>query len=62
MIEVAKYDTPSDSWTLVDGNIYDGAKAVGFQARLQDMFFADCGKDASTAFKTRGKELPDLHP
>lgn len=52
-IEVAKHNTASDCWTIVDNKVYNVTDLIPIHSGGPDQIIAYCGKDATTAFNTK---------
>lgn len=55
MEELAKHNSPSDCWLLIDGKVYDVTNYIDSHpgGRIMVNF---CGQDATQAFNTKGQK------
>ena len=52
--EIAKHNTSSDCWLLIDGNVYNVGKFLGSHPGGTSTILPYCGKEATNAFDTLG--------
>lgn len=62
MDDVAKHATAADCWVVVSGKAYNVTNMIAAHPGGADAIIANCGKDATVAFTTRGKEPARPHP
>lgn len=58
--EVAKHNSSSDCWSIVNGKVYNVTSLISGHTGGSEAIIAGCGKDATQAFNTRGTNGP--HP
>lgn len=52
--EVKKHNNPKDCWLVIAGNVYDVTSYPNLHPGGADLILKYCGKDATTAFQTKG--------
>lgn len=52
--DVAKHTTESDCWIIIDGSVFNVTKYLSLHPGGAFRILPYCGKDASTAFATKG--------
>lgn len=60
LAEIAKHNSASDCWSIVNGKVYNVTALISGHTGGSAAIIAGCGKDASQAFNTRGTNGP--HP
>ena len=59
--EVAKHNTGSDCWLIIDGKVYSVADYIPVHSAGPEKIIASCGNDATEGFKTKGVNPPQDH-
>jgi hypothetical protein len=59
--EIAKHDTASDCWIVIDGSVYDVTSQLLSHPGGADTITPYCGSDASQAWATKDKVDPKPH-
>ena len=52
--ELAKHNTPSDCWLIVNGKVYNVGSYLNMHPGGPEAITPYCGKDATVAFNTKG--------
>ena len=52
--EVAKHNSPSDCWIIIEGKVYDVTTFINSHPGGRDTLIASCGSDATGGFLTKG--------
>ncbi len=52
--DVAAHSTQDSCWLVIDGNIYDVTTYISIHPGGPNRIISYCGKDATTAFETKG--------
>ncbi|MEK9176673.1 MAG: cytochrome b5-like heme/steroid binding domain-containing protein [Patescibacteria group bacterium] len=58
MTEVAKHDSASSCWTVIDGNVYDLTKWIPKHPGGPGAILGICGKDATKPFRNQHGTAP----
>jgi cytochrome b involved in lipid metabolism len=58
--EIAKHNLKNDCWVIVENKVYNVSDFIDLHPAGPDKIIPFCGKDATTAFETRGGKGP--HP
>lgn len=56
--EVAKHNSITDCWLIIQNKVYDVSSYVNFHPGLAETIIPYCGKEASKAFETKNKNKP----
>lgn len=61
--DVSKHNSASDCWLIIAGKVYDVSKYLDYNLHPGDSsaIAPYCGKDASNAFDTKGRNRPQPH-
>jgi hypothetical protein len=52
--EVAKHDSSSDCWLIIENKVYDVSEYLGTHPGGSDIIIQYCGTEATDAFETKG--------
>ncbi len=55
LTELAKHNSPTDCWQLINGQVYDLTAYVSSGAHPNNLINNGCGQDASSMFASIGK-------
>jgi cytochrome b involved in lipid metabolism len=58
--QVSLHNSENDCWVIVEGKVYNVTTLIPTHSGGSDKIIPNCGKDATTAFTTRGGKGP--HP
>lgn len=63
LVDVAKHNSTSDCWLVINKKVYDVSKYLGLDIHPagSGAIIPYCGKDATVAFETRNKPTPQPH-
>lgn len=58
LVEVARHGTPSDCWMAINGVVYDLTAYLPQHPSNPDLIVPWCGKEATSAYRTKTKGRP----
>jgi cytochrome b involved in lipid metabolism len=56
--EIARHNSAGNCWMVIDGQVYDLSSYAERHPAAPDVFLAWCGKEATTAYRTKTRGRP----